>query len=350
MKATCRKSICIISMLFFLPAVQLKAQAFETAVSYMDYITKAKEELTTKYLVYLSAMSHGKSARKVEKRRNEVVNSIIDTRSMVSGMPPWKGDRTLKDTTISYLKILYIVFNEDYGKIVNMEEIAEQSYDGMEAYMLAQEKAQEKLEQAAAKQKEAEHEFAGKNNIRLIEGTSDLEEKSKIVSEVMDHVNAVYLVFFKSYKQDAYLNEAIKRKDIVAIEQNISSLEKFSTEGLSKLKAMKGYKGDASLINACRDILNHYKAEVSKGPLITDYFLKEESFQKIKKQFDNKPSGKRTQQDIDQFNNAVNDINYTLNNFNAALKELNRNASAVLNNWNKTHDSYLNEYMPKQRK
>jgi hypothetical protein len=49
------------------------------------------------------------------------------------GIAPWKGDRSFRDTTVAYLKLLYIVFNEDYGKIVNMEEIAEQSYDAMEA-------------------------------------------------------------------------------------------------------------------------------------------------------------------------------------------------------------------------
>ncbi|MEO7983161.1 MAG: hypothetical protein ABI688_03660 [Bacteroidota bacterium] len=128
------------------------AQTYETAVQYLDYIGKANEELTAKYLAYLSAVAHGKSARKVEKRRFEVVNAINETKINIQIMPPWKGDKSLRDTTVTYLKILNIVFNEDYGKIVNMEEIAEQSYDAMEAYLLAQEKAQEKLEAASERQ------------------------------------------------------------------------------------------------------------------------------------------------------------------------------------------------------
>ena len=135
----------------------------------MEHIGKANQALTEKYLVYLSGMSHGKSARKVEKRRLEVVNAISDTRYNIMGMPPYKGDRTLKDTTVAYLKILNSVFNEDYGKIVNMEEIAEQSYDLMEAYMLAQEKANEKLQQASVRQGEMQKQFAEKHNINLIE-------------------------------------------------------------------------------------------------------------------------------------------------------------------------------------
>ena len=60
-------------LLFLLPVCILffslcsAAQTFENAGQYMDYINKANEDLTVKYLVYLSAVSHGKSARKVEK-------------------------------------------------------------------------------------------------------------------------------------------------------------------------------------------------------------------------------------------------------------------------------------------
>jgi hypothetical protein len=96
-------------LLFFCMAVistRSAAQAFENAGDYMEHIGKANQALTEKYLVYLSGMSHGKSARKVEKRRQEVISAISDTRFDIMGMPPFKGDRTLRDTTVAYLKIL----------------------------------------------------------------------------------------------------------------------------------------------------------------------------------------------------------------------------------------------------
>ncbi len=337
---------------FFLASFSLRprAQSFETAVDYLNHINKENSELTLKYLVYQSSVAHGKSARKVEKRRFEVVNAINDTRYAISSMPPWKGDRSLKDTSVAYLKILFSVFSEDYGKIVNMEEIAEQSYDGMEAYLLAQEKAYEKLNEAGKKQNEMQKVFAQKNNINLIDNDSELETKSKIVSEVMDHCNDVYLVFFKAYKQEAYLMDAITKKNIVSIEQNLSSLKKFAEEGTEKLRGFKGYAGDASLIAACRNMMIYYKAEAAKGNIITDYFLKEEEFNKIKKQFEAKPSGKRTQQDVDQYNNAVNDMNNVLNKFNSTMQELNKQGNSALNDWNKTYSKYMDEHMPRQQR
>ena len=134
------------------------------------------------------------------------------------------------------------------------------------------------------------------------------------------------------------------------MEQNVNSLQRFAEQGLEKLKDLKGYNNDASLIVACRNALYFYKAEAKKGPLMTDYFLKEEAFIKTKKQFDSKPSSKRTKQDIDQFNTAVNDINDALKTFNTTNKDLNKERGDTLDDWNKTYSRYMDTYMPKQQR
>ena len=326
----------------------MAAAQYETPVQYMDQISKGTKDILVKNLYYMSGMSHGKSARKVEKRRMELIDLINDTRINVSAMPAWKGDKSLRDSAVAYLKVMNIVFREDYGKIVNMEEIAEQSYDAMEAYMLAKDKAHEKLDEANDRLSKAYEQFAAKNNITLIDNDSEIENKAKIVGQVMDHANEVYLIFFKAYKQEAYLMEAINNKNLVAIEQNLNSLKKFAEEGLEKLKPLKGYSGDASLITAARNMMNYYKKEVTKGPVVTDYYMKEEDFLKLKKLYESKSAGKRTQQDVDQFNKAVNEINAAGNKFNNAMNELNREAKTALNEWNKTYNNYLDEYIPKQ--
>lgn len=350
MKMLCKKMVIALLVFFVLQSATLKAQVFETPVEYLQYIGKANEELTLKFMVYISSVSHGKSARKVEKRRLEVVDAIHNTRANIQGMPPYKGDKTFRDTSVAYLKILNSVFNEDYAKIVNMEEIAEQSYDAMEAYMLAQEKANDKLQQASVKQSETQKKFAEKHNITLLQNTSDLEAKMKIASQVMDHYDEVYLIFFKSYKQEAYLMEAIEQKNTNSIEQNMNSLQSFAEAGLEKLKTLDPYSGDGSLISACRNMLNFYKEEAKKTATISDFILKQENFMKIKKQFDSKPAGKRTQQDIDAFNKAVKEANEGINDYNKTNNELNKKRTTNLDNWNNTVKRYLDTYVPQQRK
>ena len=343
-----RNSIVLPVLLFFFSFVS-SAQDFQNPGEYMNYIGKSNETVTEKYLYYLSAVSHGKSARKVEKRREGVLSLIYETRLLMQAMPPFKGDKSYRDSTVAYLKILYNVFNEDYGKIVNMEEIAEQSYDAMEAYMLAQDKAQEKLKATAEKRAAQQKVFAAKNNITLVENKSELDNKMEAASKITNHYDEVYLVFFKPYKQEAYLLDAVNKKNIIAIEQNLSSLKQFAEEGLEKLKTINSPNGDASMIAACRSFLQFYKTEAKDGAAFSDFFLKEEEFKKLKKEFDSKSSSKRTQTDIDKFNKAVNDINDAGKNYNNINNSLNKTRAGLLDDWNKAVKKFMDNYIPVQR-
>ena len=78
--------------------------------------------------------------------------------------------------------------------------------------------------------------------------------------------------------------------------------------------------------------------------------LTREIMDKIKKQFESKPNSKRTQQDIDQYNKAVNDINAALGKFNSSMTEMNKQGVSALNDWNKTYNKYMDEHMPKQQR
>jgi hypothetical protein len=341
-------TFCATLFLFFL-SENSKAQSFENAGDYLSYINKSKEELTATYLSYMSAVAHNR-ARKVEKRRMDLLNRITETRFKIQGMPAWKGDKSFRDSSVAYIKLLNNVFNEDYAKIVNMEEIAEQSYDLMEAYMLAQEKVQEKLHDAAERQNELQKKFAATNNINLIAVENELDRKGKEVSALMKHYDEVYLVFFKPYKQEMYLIDAVNRKNVVAIEENKNSLKKFAEEGLKKLQSLKGYNNDPSIIVACREALQFYKTEADQTQAITDFVLKEENFNKAKKAFDSKPAARRTKTEVDDYNKAANDFNEAVNNYNKVNKQINKDREKILDNWNRLVKKYLDDYMPVQRK
>lgn len=71
----------------------------------------------------------------------------------------------------------YTVFSEDYKKIVNIEELAEQSVDEMQAYLLLQDKVNETLEEAFAKLDRATKDFAAKYNVTLVEDAPSWAQK-----------------------------------------------------------------------------------------------------------------------------------------------------------------------------
>jgi hypothetical protein len=323
------------------------SQDVTTPGGYMSTISEKIKVINQTYINYLSAVSHGKSARKVEKLRQKTVDDIFNARGEVMGTGGFKGDKTLRDATAAYLKTCYLVFNEDYGKIVNMEEIAEQSYDAMEAYLLAQSKAGEKLSEAADARSKAQKEFAAKYNIQLIDVKDELDLKVEKSDKVQSYYNKVYLIFFKPYKQDAYLVDAMNRNDINGVEQNRNALASYANAGLEELAKVDAFESDASLVAACKKALLFYKDLAEKRVVgVTDFMLASESFTKTKKSFDAMPASKRTQTDVDKFNKAVNDINAGAKNFNKTNNEVNKERNDVLNQWNDMVTRFMDVHMP----
>ncbi|HEY8400129.1 MAG TPA: hypothetical protein VIK89_02645 [Cytophagaceae bacterium] len=326
------------------------AQDLKQAGGYMNFISHEYRGIMENYMSYTSAVAHGKSARKVDNKRQALLKSVKEVTQKVSSMPAFEGDKSLRDSTVTFLKITYHILTDDYGKIIDLEEIAEQSYDAMEAYYLAQDAAGEKLEEAHQRLKETEKKFAEAHNVNLITNDDELSKKLEIASKVNKYHRTIYLIFFKSYKQEAYLLEAINNKNINSIEQNKNTLASFAQEGLDKLAKQSAYNGDNSLIAACKQLLEFHKAACKdKINIMTNYYLKEENFNKIKKAFDTKKESERTQADVDEYNKAVNELNKAVEEFNSTNIALNDSRNKIIDNWNKTSQSFLNKHTPKHK-
>ncbi len=133
-------------MLIAVLPLSVRAQATDNPGAYMNAISKARGDMDAKYMAYMSAAAHGRRARKVEKLRQEVLDNIQQSRYNTIDLSPYKGDNSLRQGSIDYIQMCYNVFGEDYKKIVNMEELAEQSVDEMQAYLLLQDSVNERLQ------------------------------------------------------------------------------------------------------------------------------------------------------------------------------------------------------------
>ncbi len=333
--------------IFTITSKPVQAQNLNNAGEYMDYIYTEFTKISQDTWNYTSAASHGKKAKKVDNLRKELISTVYEAIKKIEKMPKYKEDASFRDSMVSYLKLHYIVLKQDYAKIMDLEDIAEQSYDLMEAYLLAQEIADTKLELAGEMMEEQQIVFAGKNNINLIISEDKISKKLKESHLVYEYYNILYLIFFKSYKQEGYMLEALNKNDLNGIEQNKSALINFSKDGLSKIDTTKDFKGDLSLKNATNQILKFYcnEAEV-KIPIFTDYLLKKENFEKLKKAFDAK--SQKTKQDYDDYNKSVNDLNAAVKIYNTTNQDLNKERNKQLDNWNKTVAGFLDKHVPKK--
>lgn len=342
------KKILPLALLLLTLAGKSFAQDFDTPGAYMSFINKQHENISKKYMAYASASAHGKKARKVENVRQKLLNEVQEARMNISGMPSFKGDKSYRDSSVSFMKLYYNILNDDYNKVLNLEEIAQNSYDEMEAMLMVKEAIDQKLEDGNKKVRAAESAFAKANNVNLVEGeASELGEKLKKVHELNKYYNEVYLVFFKPYVQEESLLEAVSKGNITGMEQTKNTIKKYSEEGLEKLKTIKSFEGDNSVTAACKSLLQFYIKETNAIATMSDYLLAKENFGKIKKDFEKK--SKPSKEDVDAYNAAVNDMNKKMQQFNQVTADMNRQRKESLDNWNKTVNQFFDEHTPRYK-
>lgn len=313
----------------------------------MRQLSDREDLLSTKYMSYMSEVAHGHRARKMEKRRQELIMSLRQAIQESGKLRPYKGDASLRDAYKKYWSVLLSIFTDDYSKIIDMEEIAERSYDAMEAILLIQEKAGETVDASYDDVATAYKAFAGRHDVTLVEGEqSQLTSKLDKTGKVNHYLNELYLIFFKSYVQETLVLEGFGKRDLNAAEQSMNSMLKFADEGLFKLDTVKAFNGDASVKTACRQVLEFYKKEADKFSIISDYLIKLEEFEKTKKAFDAKPTSKRTKTDVDDFNKSIKEINEVVNQSNKMSQELNSSRSKVLDNWEAARKKFMDQHIP----
>jgi hypothetical protein len=337
--------LCSSLLILFFTGNKAAAQDFENPGTYMTFISKQHQVIAKRFLAYNSASSHGKRQKKVESLKAKLLDEIQESRMNISGMPSYKNDKSYRDSAVSFMKLYYNALNEDYSKIVNMEEIAEQSYDLMEAYMLAKELVDKKMNDASSALNQEGEKFAAAHNVTLISSENEIDAMMKKVNETSDYYKPVYLIFFKSFKQEAYMMDAMEKKNINGIEQNKNTLLQYSQDGLVKLANLSAFKGDNSLITNCKKLLEFYVKETTeKIPGISDYLLKQESFEKMQKEFDRK--SEPTKDEVTVFNKAVKELNSAVKTYNTNNNALNQSRHDLINNWNAAADNFFDTHMP----
>lgn len=341
------KIICVLVCAFLFQLSN--AQVFKTPVSYLEFIGKENKVITKNMWKYTKAVAHSRSARAIEGKRINLIKSLERTIVKIKKAKAYEGEEDYKNEVITYLELRKNMLKQDYAKIVDMKEVAEQSYDLMEAYILQQELVDKRMQEAQDHFDKKQEAFADRNNITLTKDETALGRKMKISNEVFKHRNEVYLLFFKSNIQESFMMEAVSKEDISAIQQNANALNTFAKEGLDNLKKVILYNDDASIVEATRKAFQFYIDETENAvPKLLEFYLLNEKFNTIKKTIDKKKPSKRTQEEIDEYNAMVKKINKAINDFNKVNQELDQKRSVVINGWNAASANFLAKHIPKE--
>ncbi|MBN1187686.1 MAG: hypothetical protein JXB49_35755 [Bacteroidales bacterium] len=319
------------------------AQTTPGSVEYMNTMVNTMDQLKGEIWQYLKAVTRGKGARTVENKRQALLGELKKSKSDIGKQGAFNYDDSLRQACIAYLDLSYTVLKEDFDKILDMEDIAEQSYDLMEAYLLAKEQANAKLDAAFKDLQNAHINFADKNNIKLVEAESDkTSQKIKKANDALKYYNVAYLIFFKCYKQEFYALDAMQRGDVSGLEQNAKTLVTYADEGLKKLDTLQLFHSDGNLKIVAQTTLRFYKKEGENDlPVFVDYYIKKDNFEKVKQNFDAKSKNSRTQEDVDQYNKAVNEFNTVGQKANSTSQAMDNERSKKIDAWNKAVDRFF---------
>lgn len=341
------KKLLFASTLFLLSTIAL-AQDFNTPVAYLEYINKQESEISKNMWKYTKTIAHSKSARKIDATRKNLVKTIQNAKNNISKIKDgYKGDIVYRDQVVKYLSVSEIIINEEYSKIVDMQEVAEQSYDFMEAYIMTRDLVNKKMDDEHQILAAGQKEFAKKYNITLTESDSELSKKMKLSNEVFAYHTEFYLIFFKCNITDLMLSKAIEQKDIASIQQNASSLLAYAEEGLQKLNQKQPYKNDKVLIETTKKSMELYqKTATEYATAVIDFFMFNTKFEEAKTSLERKKPNERTKEEVDNYNVMVKEINKKINDYNKINTKFVQEKNNMINQWNTTGDQFISRYAP----
>lgn len=313
---------------------------------YMNSLTENYGQINKDTWDYVKQASRGKNASKIEKRRVELSNTLRKAKYEIGKKPGYKGDKSLRDAYASYLSLSFYVIDDNYKKIVDLERIAEESYNDMEAYLLLKERVNEKLDSAFQGLKKIQTEFASKYNVNMVEGNSRISKKLTNASKINKYDNRIFLIFFKSSWYEAQMIEAQNRGDVGDMEQFRQALKQVSKEGMEDIKSIAAYEGDNSLKEAGFQMLEFYYGEAERYvPKQLEFYQKKDKMETAKRNFESKNEKELTKEDVDMYNNAVNNYNDAIRSFNETNEYLNKYRSKRLNNFNSVRQNFFNKYL-----
>ncbi len=267
----------------------------KNASDYNNYIMKEMAAAVQKNFEYISFNVHSEEFDLMEAKRNEVTQQIIRSKEKIKNMPPLDGDTRLRDEAVETLTEYQHAFELDYKDVIGLKRKSKDSYESMEAYWKAEDKAEEKINKATTRLRKAQQVYASKNNMKVVDGKNDdvLEQKMAKITAVNNYWRDIYLEFFKVSKEYDTMWDLLSKEKPLPLDQQRKQVMKAIDRSLPILKAKPGFNGDVEFRDQTVNLLEYY------------HKVAEQDFAKIVDVLSKKP----TQEEIDQVNAIINNCN-----------------------------------------
>ena len=226
-------------------------------------------EMTTtvqKNFEYISFTVHSEEYDQLEAKRKEVVGEIVKAKDHIQQMPPLDGDTHLRDEAVSVLDEYQNAFQLNYQEIIGLKRKSRDSYESMEAYFRAQDKAEERVNKGTKQLRKAQHVYAEKHNMNVVNNKSDdeLETMMNKVIAVNAYWRWLFLDYFKISKQYDRMWDALPLQNASIIGRERLQVVNVIDQVMPGLKSKPDFKGDSEFRDQTINIVEYFRSVALK--------------------------------------------------------------------------------------
>lgn len=268
----------------------------KNAGDYNNFIMKEMSTAVQKNFEYLSFIVHSEEYERMDAKRKEVVQQVVEARTKISQMPPLDGDTRLRDEAVAVLTEYKNAFDLDYKDIITLKKKSKDSFEAMKSYFKAEDDAEEKLNKATQRLRKAQKQYASKNNMTVVDGKADdeLERKMGKAKAANSYWREIFIEYFKISEAYDRMWESLSQRKPAAIDTERKKVVKVIDSVIPIVKAKPAFNGDVEFRDQTISILEYYRK------------VADQQFAKITELL-NKQS--LTQADIDSVNSIINQCN-----------------------------------------
>jgi hypothetical protein len=247
--------------------------------------------------------------------RLEVLKQIDQSIGELKNTAAYKNDSKLRDESVDVLTLYKEAFTTEFQEVNSLKKKSQDSYEAMEKYFKAQDRAENKLSNASRKFAKAQMDFAGKYKLTMEK--SSIQDELDNITKVNQYSRALFLEQFKVSKVNAGFLDALNAQKAGTMEDKRKELLTVAVASLNTLKTLSAYNGDKNYKDATLKLIEYYKSHAGNE------YLEMESI--VKKA---KPENK----DIEKFNLLVT--------------KMNEEATAIVQNFNKANKEFMRDNIP----
>lgn len=281
----------------FFPKLVL-AQDFSNPAAYNDYIVDIQGKVLQMNVNYVMESVHNDNFEQVDNSRLRLIRMIEHALEKVNTMPEFEGNSVFRDEAAGVFSTYLDAFNIEFKEANLLKEKRQESYEAMENFYNAQDKAEKKLEVASDKLMAAQQQFAQDHNMEIMmgKGHSSTQNMIQVINKVNGYTRVVFLAYFKVSKDDASVMDAMEEKNPDMMESYRKKMLISVDEGLIKLNALGAFEDDDEFRQSAIALLEFHKK------------MGEESYPELIK-FINKKDEDLTQADVDIYNGIIELLN-----------------------------------------